>query len=86
MIYFLLGFLMAVLVWPLCSSLEEVLEQLFEYWKTKIVKKMYDIQKEMEQNENGQEQPEKHYGFYQAPYPDSVDSTEEDEPESPGEE
>lgn len=76
MIYFLLGFFMAVLIWPVCSSLEQLLEQLFEYWKTSLVAKMYSVQKIIEQNETSPE-PEKHYGFSQFPYPEPIDPDDE---------
>lgn len=76
MIYFLLGFFMAVLIWPICSSLEQLLEQLFEYWKTSLVAKMYSVQKIIEQNEMSSE-PEKHYGFSQFPYPEPIDPDDE---------
>lgn len=62
MIYFIFGFFLAIFLLPLVQNLEVLLQQMIEVKRAKLAKQVYDINKQMEQ-ENEVEPLKKHYGF-----------------------
>lgn len=40
---------------------------------------MYDIQKDMQADQEGEQEPEKHYGFGVLPYPEEMGNEDEEQ-------
>lgn len=91
MVQFILGILLAIFFEPLIQNLEVLFQQFLELQRAKLAKEVYDINKQMEcENENEEKIPEKHYGFLTEVSPNIqqqlVEEQEDDDPSEQEEE
>ena len=75
--YFIIGMLFTTVVFPILDGLVNLVAQAIQLFKAKIVVEICKINKQIEKyGGEEQQQQEKHYGFYQLPEPQSIESND----------
>ncbi len=76
--YFIIGMLFTTVVFPILDGLVNLVAQAIQLFKAKIVLEICKINKQIKEYEGEeQQQQEKHYGFYQLPEPQSIESNDD---------
>ena len=78
--YFILGILFIFIVLPFLQGVSAIIAQEAEYIQTVIAAKTYKIKKQLgDEQQEEQQEPDKHYGFYSCPQPQPVKSQDENQ-------